>query len=204
MGLMGGLALGFIVPSIIVKNMSKVRRSKFRSQLVDTLMILSGSLKAGMSLNQAIEVVAEEMPPPINDEFSLVIKENKMGVDLDTCLDHLKKRMPVEDLELITVAIDIVRNTGGDLTEVFDNLVFTIREKQKLANRVKALTVQGRLQGYIMMVLPIAFSIFIYFVNPGNFEILLKDPLGQKLLTWAIISEGIGIFFIKKFSKVEA
>jgi tight adherence protein B len=202
-GLIAGVALGLLLPPIIIKNMSSRRRNKFQGQLVDALMILSGSLKAGMSLNQALEVLVEEMPAPISDEFSLVIKENKMGISMEDCLAHLKQRISVDDLELITVAIGIIRETGGDLTEVFDNLVFTIREKQKLANRVRALTVQGRLQGYIMMLLPIAFSIFIYFINPSNFKVLLEDKLGQMLLTWAVISEGIGVILIKKFSKVE-
>ena len=203
LGLLSGVALGLIAPPIIIKNMSGNRRNKFASQLVDALMLLVGSLKAGMSLNQALEVLVEEMPAPISHEFALLVRENKMGVDMNDCFVHLKQRMPVEDLDLIATAIGIVRDTGGDLTEVLENLVSTIREKKKLYDRVRALTVQGRLQGYIMMVLPIAFSIFIYFVNPNNFQIMLQDKLGQTLLTWAIISEGIGIILIKKFSKIE-
>lgn len=204
LGLVIGVTLGLISPPIIIKKMSINRRHKFESQLVDALMLLVASLKAGMSLNQAFEVLVEEMPAPISHEFALVVRENKMGADLGDCLTHLKQRMPLEDLELISTAIGIVRDTGGDLTEVLEKLVFTIREKKKLSDRVRALTVQGRLQGYIMMVLPVAFSIFIYFVNPQNFQIMLQDKLGQTLLTWAIISEGIGIILIKKFSKVEA
>ena len=203
LGLAIGVALGLVSPPIIIKNMSIRRRHKFEGQLVDALMLLVGSLKAGMSLSQAFEVLVEEMPAPISHEFALVVKENKMGVELRDCLSHLKKRMPVEDLDLITTAVGIVRDTGGDLTEVLENLVFTIREKKKLSDRVRALTVQGRLQGYIMMVLPIAFGAFIYFVSPGNFQIMLHDKLGQTLLTWAIISEGIGIILIKKFSRIE-
>lgn len=203
LGLVIGVALGLISPPIIIGNMALDRRRKFASQLVDALMLLVGALKAGMSLNQAFEVLVEEMPAPISHEFALLVRENKMGVELSDCLTHLKQRMPVEDLDLIATAIGIVRDTGGDLTEVLENLVATIREKKKLNDRVRALTVQGRLQGYIMMVLPIAFSIFIYFVNPSNFRILLEDKLGQRLLTWAIISEGIGIILIQKFSKIE-
>jgi len=203
LGLVIGVALGLISPPIIIRNMSINRRRKFENQLVDALMLLVGSLKAGMSLNQAFEVLVEELAAPISHEFALLVRENKMGVDLGDCLTHLKQRMPVEDLGLISTAIGIVRDTGGDLTEVLEKLVFTIREKKKLSDRVRALTVQGRLQGYIMMVLPIAFSIFIYFVSPNNFQIMLQDKLGQTLLTWAIISEGIGIILIKKFSKIE-
>lgn len=203
LGVGGGLVLGLVLPSFILKNMQSRRRAKFQSQLVDSLMLLSGSLKAGMSLSQALEVLVEEMPAPISDEFNLVVKENKMGVDLEECLAHLRKRMPVNDLDLIAIAIGIARETGGNLTEIFENLVFTIREKKKLEDRVRVLTVQGRLQGYIMMVLPIGFAVFIYFVNPHNFEILLQDKLGQMLLTWAIISEAIGIILIKKLSRIE-
>jgi tight adherence protein B len=203
LGVGGGLVLGLVLPSFILKNMQSRRRAKFQSQLVDSLMLLSGSLKAGMSLSQALEVLVEEMPAPMSDEFNLVVKENKMGVDLEECLAHLRKRMPVNDLDLIAIAIGIARETGGNLTEIFENLVFTIREKKKLEDRVRVLTVQGRLQGYIMMVLPIGFAVFIYFVNPHNFEILLQDKLGQMLLTWAIISEAIGIILIKRLSRIE-
>ncbi len=183
-----GVIVGLILPPIIIKGMAAKRRNKFAAQLVDALMLLVGSLKAGMSLNQALEVLVEEMPAPISDEFALVVRENKMGVDLGDCLAHLKLRMPVEDLDLINTAIGIVRDTGGDLTEVLENLVLTIREKKKLSDRVRALTVQGRLQGYIMMVLPIAFSIFIYTINPNNFQIMLEYKFGQILLVWAFFA----------------
>lgn len=202
-GFLGGLFLGLFLPTIIIKNMTKRRRSKFEAQLVDGLMLLSSSLKAGMSLNQAIEVLVEDMPPPINEEFLLVIRENRMGVVLDDCLVHLKQRMPVDDLGLITTAIAIARETGGDLTEVFAQLVFTIREKKKLEGRVKSLTVQARLQGVIMGILPIAFGITVYFFNPHNFDIMLQDKIGITLLIWAGMSELIGIIFIKKLSRVE-
>lgn len=198
-----GVLVGLALPKAIIKLMSLRRRSKFESQLVDGLMLLSSSLRAGMSLIQAFEVLAEELDPPISDEFALVVRANQMGVTLQDCLVNLKKRIPVEDLDLITTAINISRETGGDLTEIFGQLVFTMREKRKLEDRVKALTVQGRLQGVIMGILPIAFGIFIYFVNPANFNLLLTDKLGQMLLTWAVISEAIGLILIKKLSRVE-
>jgi len=196
-------AIGFIIPKIIIKNLSMLRRKKFKDQLVDALMVMSSSLKAGMSLNQAFEVLVEEMPSPISDEFSLVIKENKMGVSLEECLAHLRERMPLEDLALITTAITVARETGGDLTEIFAQLVATIREKLKLERRVRVLTVQGRLQGFIMMVLPIAFGFFIYHTSPENFNILVNDKTGRMLLSIATVMEVLGIFFIRKFSKVE-
>ena len=202
-GLIAGLAVGFIVPKIVIKQMSMLRRFKFQSQLVDGLMVLSSSLKAGMSLNQSFEILVEEMPVPISEEFAWVVRENRMGVALDECLKHLRERMPIDDLGLIISAIAVARETGGDLTEIFAQLVFTIREKIKLERKVRSLTVQGRMQGVIMSILPIAFAIFMNFVSPESFNVMLNNRTGQMLLIWAVASEIIGIIVIKKLSRVE-
>jgi len=203
LGVLAGAGLGLLLPRLWIKNLGRKRQNDFARQLVDALLLLSSSLKAGMSLPQAFEVLTEEMPAPISDEFALVTKENKMGVTLEDCLAHLKQRMPLDDLELLTTAIGISRETGGDLTEIFANLVHTIREKRKLDDRVRTLTVQGRLQGAIMGLLPIAFGVFIYFINPRNFDVMLNDKIGKLLLGWAVVSEIIGIILIRRLSRVE-
>ena len=186
-----------------MKNLALMRRLKFQGQLVDALMILSSALKAGMSLNQSFEILVEEMPVPMSEEFSLVVRENSMGVPLDECLDHLRKRMPLDDLGLITAAVSVARETGGNLTEIFSQLVITIRDKIKLERKVRALTVQGWLQGVIMSILPVAFALFVKTINPETFNIMLNNRLGQTMLVYAVCSEIIGVFLIKKLSKVE-
>ena len=198
-----GAVLGFIIPTFYIKGIATKRRSDFLSQLVDGIMVLSSSLKAGLSLIQAFEVLSDEMPSPMMDEFSLLIRENRMGVSLQDCLLHLRQRNPSEDLTLVTTAIIIAQETGGDLTQIFEQLVFTLREKRKLDGRVRALTVQARLQGTIMALLPIGFACFTYFVTPENFELLINDSMGRILIVYAIISETIGIFLIKILSKVK-
>jgi tight adherence protein B len=126
-----------------------------------------------------------------------------MGVGLDECLLHLKKRIPIDDLGLITSAISVARETGGDLTEIFSQLVFTIREKLKLERKVRALTIQGRLQGLVMSLLPIGFAIFTFYMSPESLKTMIENPTGRLLLMWAAVSEVIGTILIKKFSKVE-
>lgn len=203
---LGGL-LGFIIgllpPPIIIKNMIYSRQRKFAQQFTDAMMIISSSLKAGLNLSQAFEIVSEELQPPVSEEFALVVKENKMGLTLEDCLVHLKQRMPLDDLGMVVTSVSIAQDTGGDLTEIFDQLVVTITEKQKLENKVRTLTVQGRLQGVIMGVLPIGFGAFVYATNPHNFDAMFKYKIGQILMVWAVFSELIGIFMIKKLSKVE-
>ena len=198
-----GAALGLMLPSLIIKNMEKMRCSMFSKQVVDGLMILSSSLKAGLSLLQAFDTLVEEMPPPISQEFSLVVRQVRMGVTLEAALTDLKKRMPVEELDLIVTAVLVAQETGGDITETFSKLVFTIREREKLMGRVKALTVQGRLQGWIMSALPIFFAFFVYSTNKAYFEFMLKDKVGQFLIVYAFFSEITGIVIIRILSKIE-
>lgn len=198
----GGLA-SLIIIALIIKRLEMVRRRKFTRQLVDALMLLSGSLKAGLSLLQAFEALVEEMPPPISQEFSLVLRENHMGVPLEDCLAKLKRRMECDDLNMIVTAVLVARETGGNLTTIFSNLVMSIRERDRLLGRVKALCVQGKLQGRIMMVLPIVFAYGVYKFDPTFFTVLINDPVGKMLLTYAVISELIGIFLIQHLSKIE-
>lgn len=198
-----GIVVGFAFAGILIKARQAQRRAKIEQQLVDALMLLSGSLKAGYSLIQAISVVAEEMTSPIKEEFEILLRENQMGMPLEESLYKLKRRVRSDELDLIVIAILVARETGGDLTKTFGQLVGTIRERDKLQRKVKVLCVQGRLQGWIMMLLPIAFAMFIYNINKHSFDFMLKDPLGKGLLIWAVISEILGIFFIRKLSNVE-
>ena len=194
---------GLAVSNFVLQQMEKARRSKFDNQLVDGLMLLSGSLKAGLSLLQAFEALIEEMPAPISQEFGIVLRENRMGVPLEDCLAKLRLRMQSEELDMVITAILVGRETGGDLTTIFSNLVITIRERNRLFGRVKALCTQGNLQGKIMMVLPIIFGFGVSKLNPELISVLTNDSTGRMLLGYAVFSEIIGIILITRFSKIE-
>ncbi|MEW6170737.1 MAG: type II secretion system F family protein [Candidatus Omnitrophota bacterium] len=200
---LGGFVVGIILPTTITKQRLAKRRLKFSQQLVDAMNVISGSLKAGLSLIQSIETLVSEMPAPISEEFGLVLRENQMGIPLEESLYNLKKRMLSDELDLLVTAILVSRETGGDLTQVLSQLCFTIREREKLKNRVRVLCTQGRLQGWIMAFIPTAFGAFIYMQNPHAFDVMLQDKMGQMLLGWAVISQILGIYFIRKLSKVD-
>ncbi len=202
-GALFGFFIGLLPPPLIINYIVASRQHRFQQQFTDAMMIISSSLKAGLNLSQSFEIVSEELAPPISEEFTLVVKENKMGLTLEDCLIHLKQRMPLDDLGMVITSVSIAQDTGGDLTEIFDQLVVTITEMQKLENKVKTLTVQGRLQGVIMGILPIAFACFVYISNPRNFDVMFQYKIGQILLIWAVFSEIIGIVLIRKLSKVE-
>lgn len=197
-----GLAFGFMIPSIVVKRMVVSRKYKFNSQISDALMILSSCLKGGLSLLQAIEAVVEELPTPISQEFGLILRENKMGMSLEESFEKLNKRLPSEELNLLTTSILVARETGGDITKLFGTLIDTIRAKLKVMDNVKTLSMQGKIQGIVMSVLPIGFTVMVYSFNPHYFDIMLASPIGRLLLIYAVVSELVGMFLIKVFSKV--
>jgi len=199
-GLAAGFVLGFAFPNFMVILATQARIRKFQGQLVDSLMILTSSLKAGLSFIQAIEVLCEEMPPPISQEFNLVLKENKLGVSLEDSLNKLRKRMPLEEMNLLITSILIARESGGELTKVFSRLTDTIRNNIKLKEKVATLTLQGKLQGLIMMFLPFAFSYFVYKQNPDHFTVMLQNQQGRMMLITAVVLQLVGIYLVKRIS----
>ncbi len=200
LGSVFGFLVGLAMPGVLVKMARKNRLRKFLGQFLDMLMILSSSLKSGLSLIQALEVLYEEMPAPASEELGLVLKENKLGINLEESLRGLAKRMPLEETKLLVNSIIVARETGGELTKVFVRLTETIRNNMKLKEKINTLTLQGRLQGIIMAILPIIFTIFIYHQNPGHFDIMFQTQIGKMLIVAAVAGQIIGMILIKKIS----
>lgn len=198
-----GLIIGLAFPALVIKAVHQNRIRQFQSQLVDTLMILASSLKGGLSFLQAMEVVCEEMPAPISQEFGMVLKENKLGVTLDDSLMALRDRMPLEEVNLLVSSILVAKATGGELTHVLSRLVETIRNNIKLKEKINTLTLQGRLQGIIMALLPFAFAVFIYRQDPHHFDIMLENQTGRILLGLALLGQVVGMYMIKRISTLK-
>ena len=199
-----GVAGGFLLPDLWVKQRLKIRRWQFREQFVDALRMLTSSLRAGLSLTQAFEVLESEMPPPASQEYGLMLKAHRLGRSLEEALQGLNDRMHSEELHLLITAVLVARETGGDVTNILSQLIVTIRERKKLDEKVRTLTLQGRLQAYIMSALPILFATFVTASNPHYFDTLLKDPVGNLLLVLAVGLWIVGMVLLLKLSQVDA
>lgn len=197
------LAVGAIIPGWLINIMDKRRRQKFILQLVDGLMVMNSCLKGGLTMVQSFEILSDEMSPPLSNEISLLNREIKVGVTLEEALLRLEKRMPSEEMTLITSAILVARETGGDLTKVFSRLVETIRDRIKLREMVTTLTLQARLQSIIISLLGPVFFIVVRKIRPDHFEIMWRDDLGRLFLFIAIGLQILGIILIVIFSKIE-
>ena len=196
-----GLIVGIMVPRLIVKQTRARYEKKFHDQLVDGLLLLSSSLKAGLSMTQAFTVIVEEMPSPISQEFGLILKESRMGVNIDEAMLHLKHRLPGDDVSLFVTSVLVARETGGDITHVFGRLVETIRDRKKLKERIATLTFMARLQGFVMAMLPFAFGFLVYQMNRDYFRFFIYEPLGRMLLAAIVVLQVIGGLLYLRFSR---
>lgn len=195
-----GAAAGFAFPHLLIKILEARRKARFQAQLLDGILIISSSLKGGLSLLQAIEVLVEELPAPIAQEFGLVLRENKIGITLDESLKRLNERFNIPELGFLINSILVAKETGGDLPKVLARLTISIRDSYKLKENIKTLTLQGRLQGAIMSVLPFIFLAGVLSFNRSHFDIMLQTDIGRTLLFAAGILQALGIILIRKFS----
>lgn len=196
-----GAVLGLVFPKFWLKFMKINRLRQFNNQLVDCLLLLSSCLKAGLSVPQAFTVVAEEMPAPSGQEFGLVLKELRMGVNLDEALLHLKQRIVSDDLNLFVTAVMVARETGGEVTTIFSKLVETIRERKKIRERIKTLTFMAKLQGFVMGMLPIAFTYVVFKMDKSHFEFFLNDPMGRALFLLVATVQVVVFALMMRFSR---
>lgn len=199
-GILFGLVAGLLFPSLYIQALARRTRDKFNDQLVDALMIMSSSFRGGLSLVQALEAVIDEMPDPINKEFGIVLGENKMGVSLEEALNHLYSRMSLSAVQQMITAILLARETGGNLPVIFTRIVTNIRETKKIQQNLTTLTIQGKIQGIVMSLLPIGFAFVVYSTNKQIFDHMLRSDVGRAMLMYAVISEAIGAFLIWKIS----
>ena len=203
-GLIGAI-IGGIIPGQYVKSQQRQRLRKFNDQLPDMLNLMVNGLRAGYSTMQAMEAISKELPPPINDEFRRVVQEMQIGIPMETALDNLLRRIPSEDLDFVITAINVQREVGGNLSEILDNISFTIRERIRIKGEVRVLTAQVRASGSVLSLIPFGLTLILWFLNP---DYLLSVTQGGPLCTGAIICVVLGLisssyFIMMKIADIE-
>lgn len=179
------------------------RRAAFTEQLSDCLTTVANALRAGYSFQQAVDVVAKEMEPPISVEFNRVSNDVSMGINLDDALEQMAKRVESSDFDLVVTAVLIQREIGGNLAQVLDSISDTIIERIRMKREIQALTAQGRLSAVVLLLLPFFVGAFMYIFNHDQFILLLEEPSGQIALAVSLVLEVIGIFIIKKIIDID-
>lgn len=195
--------LGLWFPFQFVEWKLARRTRAFDCQLSDCLSLLANSLRSGYSLQQAIDVVAREMPAPLSKEFGQIMKESRLNVPLEDSLRSMVQRVPSTDLDLVVTAVLIQRQVGGNLGEVLDAINSTIRDRIKVKGEIRTLTAEGRISGWIVGALPFAIAVFIFLFNPSYLYPMFRHPLGIAITGAGFLLQLVGILLIRKIVDVE-
>ncbi|MCU1440622.1 MAG: hypothetical protein JWP85_1619 [Rhodoglobus sp.] len=196
-------ALAPLGAKILLSVRTSSRRAKFGDQLDDTLTLLAGSLRAGHSLLRSIDAVSKEIDAPTSEELARVINESRIGRDLGDALASTAARMRSLDFEWVAQAIAINREVGGNLSDVFDQVGATIRERNQIRRQVKALSAEGRISALVLIALPIGVFAFLYFTQPGYFQGFFTHIIGVIALALAIVLLIVGAFWLSVVVKVK-
>ena len=194
---------GFFVPMMTVKHYRKQRIKKFNVQLVDALQAMANAFKAGLTFPQAIEHVSKEAPAPLSQEFGLFVKEIKLGVPLEEGLINMARRVGSDDLELVVVSTNISRALGGNMAEMFETISTTIRERFRLEGKIDALTSQGKLQGWIVAMMPLVLGVVLNYMRPDLMAPMLDHMFGYVLVCLIALMELCGLFFIRRIVNID-
>jgi tight adherence protein B len=197
------LVLTFVLPKYYVRMLRTRRYKILEKQLPDALLMITGAMSAGASVNIAIESMVKEQRPPIAQEFELLLRELRIGVDYDTALQNMEKRNPIADFALVIAALRISREVGGNLAEILNSLADTLREKQTMEGKIASLTAQGKIQGVVMTGLPLLVMLGLSQIEPVAMHPLFTTWIGWLTLTLIGTMEIMGYFFIRKITAID-
>jgi tight adherence protein B len=196
------LAITF-APKYAVSVMKKRRLTQFERQLPDSLLMVAGGMRAGASLTIAMESMIKEQKPPLSQEFELMLREQRLGVDFDTAMKNMEQRLPLQDFILVVAAIRISREVGGNLAEILETLAETLRRKHQMEGKINALTAQGKMQGLVMTLLPVFLLVILANMEPESMAPMFNTLAGWATLAVIGVMEVIGYVAIQKIVTID-
>ena len=198
-----GGTVGFMLPWVVLRIRRSRRLHKFEEMFPEALDLMARALKAGHAFATGLKMVAEEMPEPVGPVFRKTFDEQNFGLPLKDALANLTTRMPLLDVRFFVTAVLIQRETGGNLSEILENLAHVVRERFKILRQVRVYTAHGRFTGYVLLALPAVLCIALTFINPDHMNLLFRERMGQMLLMGAAIMQFIGYMWIRQVIKIE-
>ncbi|MEW8390128.1 MAG: type II secretion system F family protein [Candidatus Thiodiazotropha sp.] len=192
-----------LIPRLLLIRMEKKRKEKLVSAIPDVLVQIAGGMSAGQTFLSAVETMVKETTGPISQEFSLVLREQRLGMSLAEAMDNLAERVQAEEIDLVVTATQIANEVGGNLSEIFQRLADSLRRKMAMEGKIKALTAQGVLQGWVVGLLPMFIIGALYFVDRANIEPIFTNLLGWIFLCIILILEMIGGLMIRKIVNID-
>ncbi|MEZ4814689.1 MAG: type II secretion system F family protein [Bdellovibrionota bacterium] len=195
---------GIRIPLILAKTIVKKRRiARFTTQMVDALTLMANGLRSGLNVPQTLQIVVDEMPAPVSQEFGLVLDQNRIGVPLEAAFENMAKRINTEEIYIFSTSVNILRETGGNMAETFDTIVKTIRERMKLAKKIDALTAQGRTAGLIVGMVPFGTAGMMFIIDPEFIRPLFTTIPGFFIVLVVLALVAAGLYIINRMVQIK-
>jgi tight adherence protein B len=179
------------------------RMKRFEEHFPEALDLLSRAIRAGHAFQTALGMVADELPDPVGPEFKKTFDQQNYGLPLREALNEMSARLSLLDVRFFVTAVLIQRDTGGNLSEILDNLAHVVRERFKIRRQVRVHTAHGRFTGYVLLALPAALAVALSFINPEHMQLLFHERMGQTMLVGAIVMQTLGFLWIRKVIRIE-
>ncbi len=195
--------IGYMLPAWWVSNKKTSRMRRFEAQLVSLLGLLSNSLKSGYGLMQSFEFAGRQMEPPISLEIRRMLRDANLGMSAEDALLAMGERIDSKDLDMVLTAINIQRAVGGNLSEILDQVAFTMRERERIRGEIATLTSQQRMTGIVIGGLPVMMFALFMMMNPGYMGLFFTEMAGRIMLVGATSLELLGYFAIKRIMAIE-
>ncbi len=196
-------AAGAAAPTAWLVQRRSARLKRFEEQFPEALDLLSRAIRAGHAFQTAMGMVADELPPPVGPEFKKTFDRQNFGLPLREALNEMSERVDVLDVRFFVIAVLIQRETGGNLSEILDNLAAVVRERFKIRRQVRVHTAHGRFTGYVLLALPAALGAALTVINPDHMNLLFRERMGQMMLLGTIVMQAVGFFWIRRVIKIE-
>jgi tight adherence protein B len=194
--------LGWSIPKLVVKNIYEKRCTKFVNQMVDGMTVMANGIRAGLSVNQSMERIVENMNNPMKQEFNLVLSQMRLGRSMEDALNELGTRIARPDVQMFVTSVNILQETGGNMSETFQTIVYTIRERQKIEKKIEALTAQGLAQGVIITCVPFVLLIIFWLVQPSYIKPLFTTAAGLVAFFIMLALQVMGGVMVRKIAKI--
>lgn len=202
-GVVVTMMLCLTAPWLFAKHITTRRRKRFVYQLPDALLALASAMRAGCNLSRGLELMAERQPAPLNQEFTIVLAEYRVGRPLAESLDELHRRLGSPELQLMNTAINVSRRVGGNLADTLESLARTLQEKARTEAKIDALTSMGRAQGWVVGLLPIFIGLVLYQQQPERMSLLFTQWYGWIVLAVVAAMMAVAAWMIRKIVNID-
>jgi tight adherence protein B len=198
-----GLAIGLALVRLGLVLKRRYRLRRFERQFPLALDNISNAIQAGLSLPQALELIARDMPAPLGSELALVVREMGLGLSIEEALSRLELRVPLSDVEIFVAAVHIQYRTGGNLSEILRAIANTIRERLRIRAEIRVMTAQQRISAYIVSALPLMIALALKFLSPSYFDKLTQEGTMRGLVIMAGVGMVCGFYTMTRIADIE-